>query len=380
VRVNAHVVGCLQCASKAERCRPFGALVKEGVGTWGAGPFANDSAADFKSAVFGQIEGAFADSAADLQSAAFDTLEGAFATFQEVLSEDSPEANILVPVRFAEVRAAVVILTSLLRKGVEWSPAEDGAPAHEWQTTIVAFMDEHATAAAAPLTKAVRQELERFVKLAGTPGPRRPLPREGICGRFLRERGASRGLCGWAHAFGSDFRGAWRACASSGWLAELALSLKVSPEHILRAACTVIVAALETSTATESEAKTLLREVLRAGSQNGAEGLARHADAVVPLRNLRQEELKGRSRLTVDARVALAEPPLAKFFPTALRVLSGVARNEDPAKLVVHVLAGSPIFWAPHQKGPHMDALRGHLETPELVDALANERARRTGA
>lgn len=79
-------------------------------------------------------------------------------------------------------------------------------------------------------------------------------------GRHSADRGASRSiggvprdLCAWARAFGADFRGAWRRCPTAGWLAELALALDVAPDRVLRAGCSVLLAALETSADHESE-------------------------------------------------------------------------------------------------------------------------------
>jgi hypothetical protein len=333
------------------------------MGTWGSGPFANDAAADFKLHVYEQIKGAFADNPPDVQAAAFDRLEGAFATFQDALSEDSPEAQTLLPTYFQRARAAVVILTSLMRKGVEWFPAEDGAPAAQWQTTMVAFMEAHGTAEQAAMTTAVTRELARFVKLADKPGPRRPLPPVGTVERLLRERRASRDICAWAHAFGPDFRGAWRKCPKADWLAALALSLDVPLDRVLRAGCAVLAAALET-TETDSEAGTLLRALLRAAAQDGFEGVLRHAEDGERLREIKQE-LVGRSRL------AYVQHPLARFFPTAFRLVGGVTRKEDPAKLVVHVLEGSPVFWGPPQRETNLRALQRNLETAELLAALA---------
>jgi hypothetical protein len=332
------------------------------MGTWGSGPFDNDAAADFQSAVYEQVEGAFADNTPEAQAAAFDRLEGAFATFQDALSEKSPEANTLLPSYFQRARAAVVILTSLLREGVAWRPAEDGAPPMQWQAAMVAFMEEHGTAAQAAMTKAIRRELEQLVELADQPGPRRPLPPPGTVERLLRERRASRDLCAWARAFEADFRGAWRTCPTAGWLAELALALDVAPDRILRAGCSVLLAALETAADHESEARTLLHGLLQAGAHDGIAGVARRAQDETRLLDIKRE-------LIARSRMAYVQHPLAAFFATSLRLVNGVSRSEDPARHVVHVLEGSPLFWPPRGEG-NLRALRMLMETEELVAAL----------
>ena len=150
-------------------------------------------------------------------------------------------------------RAAVAVLSALMRAGHGWRPAEDGHEAPVWRDIMLAALDD--PAADAPFITLVRRELEEFVTLAAaTTGPRRELPPAGSFERLARRAGVQRDDCIFElRDVEDDHVAGWARCADPRWLARIPVALGTPIETLVRTVCTALANAAPESSATARE-------------------------------------------------------------------------------------------------------------------------------
>jgi hypothetical protein len=327
------------------------------MGTWGLDAFDNDAAADFHRAIT-------------------DRIEAAFATLAEALADDTPEGRI---VRFRELqraRAAVVMLTSWMRDGIDWTPSADCVEPEALRRAILGPLETASSAddpAAAALVQAIARELDEFVALAKRRGGiRRPLPAEGTLERRFREQRAKRELCEWAHGFGGDTLAAWRKCPIA-WLADFARVLGLGPDAVLRAYCGALLAVAREVESEEPALLALALRVLEDGASRGHAGLREHAAAYAGLR-ARADELNTQRR-AVLASLGYDKPPgepavLSLVFPCLGLVEIGRAELEGSLPRIGHLLGSAKTTFLALGRPGEVEEIRRRLEPPQLLEAL----------
>lgn len=165
----------------------------------------------------------------------FDVLEGALAevirTRQLIVEGDD---RVVLQRQVSEARAAVAMLTALMREGRVWRPAADGRDAIDWRSTLLATCEE--VGAPGSYVALLRRELDELVALAPR-GARRPLP-TGLFERLARRAGVRREACiSWARAAGDDLLAGWAACDDARSVVRIVLELGITPHEIMRAVC-----------------------------------------------------------------------------------------------------------------------------------------------
>lgn len=163
----------------------------------------------------------------------FDVLEGALAevirTRPLIVEGDD---RVVLQRQVSEARAAVAMLTALMREGRVWRPAADGRDAIDWRSTLLATCEE--IGAPGSYVALLRRELDELVALAPR-GPRRPLP-TGLFERLARRAGVRRNACiSWARAAGDDLLAGWAACDDARSVVRIVLELGTTPHEVMRA-------------------------------------------------------------------------------------------------------------------------------------------------
>lgn len=219
----------------------------------------------------------------------YDVLEGPLAEviyLREFVVD--PIDGLVFAARVREVRAAVMMLSALMRDGHAWRPAEDGYEASEWRDLLLAIYAQDYKPEYRAL---VVRELDEFVSLAAS-GPRRALPM-GAFERVARKAGVERYMCRtWARESHDDCWRGWTTCEHPGALVRIPLAMGESLEHVHRAVLGAVTEAGESvrqqDAITPLRVEYMIQEARRA---IGAETLRRHIETPVLRKKLGAPEL-----------------------------------------------------------------------------------------
>lgn len=158
----------------------------------------------------------------------FDVLEG---DFDQLCYLDEHLTELVEPSRVMwaldRSRAAVAMLTSLMRQQIAWTPAEDGHEATVWRSRLLAGCDP-----SGELGRILARELDELVALA-TPGARRPLPERGTFESLARRAHVDRYWCVNEARGYETLEDGWEACDRVEPLFRIPFALGIEPRAIV---------------------------------------------------------------------------------------------------------------------------------------------------